>query len=110
MAPPDVIDLWGRLSSLPFPKRPMMAGWKACPTRKDPCFKDRMPMQKVFFSLTCPDVHIHWVKLQVVAKPQRTDKGTALSVGAVREPPEIRALLEAPLPCHMSIWRFCNHL
>jgi len=31
-------------------------------------------------------------------------------VGAVREPPEIRALLEAPLPHHNAISRFCNQL
>jgi len=48
-------------------------------------------------------VHQDNAFLQLVAKPQRTDKGAALSVGAVREPPEIRALREAPLPCHMSI-------
>jgi hypothetical protein len=31
-------------------------------------------------------------------------------VGAVREPPDIRALLEAPLPHHNALSRFCNQL
>ena len=36
--------------------------------------------------------------LQLVAKPQFNKTRVESCVGAVREPPEIRALLEAPLP------------
>jgi hypothetical protein len=35
--------------------------------------------------------------LQLVAKPKTARNEIALFVGAVREPPDVRALLEAPL-------------
>jgi len=40
----------------------------------------------------------------------KTDYFTATSVGAVREPPEIRALLEAPLQGNPSFLGFCDIL
>jgi hypothetical protein len=44
--------------------------------------------------------------LQLVAKLKTARNEIDLFVGAVREPPDIRALLEAPLPHHLRVHWF----